>query len=310
MKDARALLFSIVLLSVGLPGCDTTATQPEPQVVVEAYLQAEAPLPPIRLSRTADVNAAYNPTANAVRDAAVAVDRLAPDSSAIQTVPYTGHDSIPGLYIPADDALVRPQSTYRLRATTSDGTELTSTTTVPEAIELVRTENDTAEYQSDRQPALTIRPGETDVARQSQSVFTFTTTSLLDFENAPDDTLRAALTPFYADGFDAGEDSLRSLRVTSSGLLNEGNFDRNEDGTITVELPWLAVAFLGPNEVAVNVVDGNYYDLLRSQNVQREGLAPGEIPNVIEHVQGGTGIFGSYARAANHVFVCPPGRCP
>ena len=238
------------------------------------------------------------------RGADVVVARLADDSTVAEAVPYSEQDSVPGLYAPDDPSLVEPETTYRLRVETGDGAPLTATTNVPDAITVVGSSNDTTTYQSPRQPAFTIEPPRALTDRQN--VYTFTATSLLDFERTPDSVLTAALTPFYADGFDAEDDSLASLRITSSGLLNEGNFTRNADGTITVRLPWIAVAFYGPNEVAVNVVDDNFYDLLRSQQVQQGGFSPGEIPNVIEHVEGGTGIFGSYARAARAFVIRPP----
>jgi hypothetical protein len=258
------------------------------------------------------VDETYDPTENAVEGATVVVDSLADDGTPIGSVPYTESDSVPGRYTPAANEVVRPQSTYRLRVTTAEGEELTATTTVPGPVNVLGTTNDTTVYQSPRQPALTVR-----AARQGrlegaggQNVFTLTTTSLLDFENTSDEDLRDALTPFYADGFDADEDSLTSLQVNSSGLLNEANFNRNADGTITIDVPWLAIAFFGPNEVGVSVVDENYFDLLRSQNAQQGGFAPGEIPNVIEHVEGGTGIFGSYAQGTQSVFIRRPGPQP
>lgn len=290
-------------LTLGLAGCDTTATSTESEIVVEGYLRAQALLPDVRVSRTVDVDDQYDPAANAVRGAAVAVERLGEDSSVVETVPYE-EESPPGRYVPSRASVVEPEATYRLRVQTTDGAVVTATTTVPDSIELVEVENEEATYQSEAQPAFTIEPPRSVTGRQN--VYTFTTTSLLDFEGSPDTTLRASLTPFYADGFDPEDDTLASLRVTSSGLLNEGNFQRNDDGTITVDLPWIAVAFYGPNEVAVNVVDDNYYDLLRSEQAQQGGFAPGEIPNVIDHVEGGTGIFGSYARAAHPVSIRRP----
>ena len=70
----------LLLLVAVLLGCDTTAPQPESQVVVESYLRAEAPLPTVRLSRTIGVDDAYDPTENAVRDADVVVERLAAET--------------------------------------------------------------------------------------------------------------------------------------------------------------------------------------------------------------------------------------
>jgi len=295
---------ALLLLAVLLIGCDATAPQPESQIVVESYLKAEAPLPTVRLSRTIDVDGPYEPAEDAVRDAEVVVDRLTADSTVAEAVPYSERDTTPGVYAPVAPVPVQPQSTYRLRVRTTGGTNLTATTTVPDAFSLTAVENDTTTYQSARQPAFTLDPPRPLTDRQN--VYTFTTTSLLDFEDTADSTLRRALTPFYADSFDPSEDTLATFRLTSSGLLNEGNFSENADGTITVDLPWIAVAFFGPNEVAVNVLDDNYYDLLRSQQLQQNGLSPGEIPNVIEHVDGGTGIFGSYARASRRVFIRPP----
>jgi len=285
-----------LLLAVGLLGCDTTATQPESQVVVQAYLQAQAPMPTIRLTRTVGAGADYDPRENAVQGASVTVEQLGPDDSIVDTVPYSETDSVPGLYAPTATVPVETQTTYRLRVETTDGTTVTSTTAVPDSIPLVDVENQTTVYQSDEQPAFTIEPPRPLTDRQN--VYTFTVTSQL-----PKDSLEANLTPFYADQFDADEDSIEALRTTSSGLLNQGNFSENADGTITVDLPWLGVAFYGPNEVAINVVDDNLYDFLRSQSAQQGSFAPGEIPNVIEHVEGGTGIFGSYATAAQPVVI-------
>jgi hypothetical protein len=303
----RLLLLPLLLLGAGLLGCDTTATQPDSQVVVEAYLQAGHPLPPVRLTRTVGARASFSPAALGVEGASVEVQRLGGDGAVQTTVSYTERDTTAGLYFPTAPPTVQSQATYRLRVTTGEGTTLTSTTTVPGPIEIAAAENDTTVYQSPAQPSFTVS-----VPRRSegQNVFTFTTTSLLDFANTPDSALAGELTPFYREGYDADEDSIDALRLTSSGLLNEGNFTRNANSTITVDFPWLAVAFFGPNEVGINVVDDNYYDFLRSQNVQQGGFAPGEIPNVIEHVDGGTGIFGSYAQASRPVLIRRPRQQP
>ena len=95
------------------------------------------------------------------------------------------------------------------------------------------------------------------------------------------------------------------LRITESPIINEGNYEINENGTITVKLPWLAVAFFGPNRLTANALDDNMFDFIRSQTVQQGGstLAPGEIPNVIDRVEGGTGIFGSLARSSYEVLI-------
>jgi len=306
MPRSRSLVFAVLLLAGGLLGCDTTATQPESQVVVQAYLQAQTPLDTIRLSRTVGAGNTFDPRAAAVRDADVEVRRLDGDGSVIATTDYNESRG-PGVYAPASGSppTVQPNATYQLHVETDEGTVVTSTTTVPDAIPLVDSTNTATVYQSPNQPSLTIEPPRP-IVDDRQNVYVFTVTSLLDFERTPNDSLEKELTPFYADQFDADEDSLSSFRISSSGLLNQGNFTENADGTVTVDLPWLGVAFYGPNEVAINAVDDNYYDFLRSQSAQQGSFAPGEIPNVIEHVEGGTGIFGSYSRTAINVQVNRP----
>lgn len=107
-------------------------------------------------------------------------------------------------------------------------------------------------------------------------------------------------TPFYRDSYEADEDSIGSFRVNTSGLLNQANFSSASDGRVSVDLPWIGVAFFGTNRVGINLVDDNYYDFFRSESAQ-ENAPPGEFPNVIEHVEGGTGIFASYVRAETAV---------
>jgi hypothetical protein len=278
-------------------------------VVVEAYLQADAPVPPVRLTRTTSVDVAYTPETAAVDGADVALERLRAEGGVAHTVDYAPSDSTPGLYTPASAASVVPQATYRLRVTTPQDETITATTTVPGRTTTVRTQNDTTSYPSANAPeppqfTLTIAPGSTTADRQN--VYVLTSRSLLDFQTLSPDTLQRLLTPFYQDGFDAEDDTLASLRVNSSGLLNEASFTQNADSTVTIRLPWLAVAFYGPNRIRASVVDDNYYDFLRTQTAQQQSLAPGAIPNVIEHVEGGTGIFGSYARAGTTAVILPP----
>jgi hypothetical protein len=47
------------------------------------------------------------------------------------------------------------------------------------------------------------------------------------------------------------------------------------------------------------------YDFIRSQTAQQGGggFTPGSIPNVIETVEGGGGLFGSMASVRSEIFV-------
>lgn len=313
---SRFLLVSLLGVTFFVGACDTTTPQPEQQIVVESYLRANEPLGSVRLSRTVDTEKDYRPSETAVRNAEVVVQRLNDDDEPTETIPYRESRRTQGVYKPETPSPVQAATQYRLRVSTPGGDELTATTTVPDDIEVVESRHDTTVYQEGGQPALTIPAGP---QGNDQNVFIFTTISQLDF-NRPEEQLRTHLTPFYRSNYEPEEDSIETFRITSSGLLNEGNYDRN-DGTITIRLPWFAVAFFGPNELGVNVVDDNLYDFLRTQQAQQSGfsaqqpgLGPGEIPNVIEHIEGGTGIFGSYVRATRQIIVeCPNGRdiqCP
>ena len=309
MRSLRFAVLSPLLLAVVLFGCDTTATPPESEVAVEAYLQAQAPLPTIQLTRTVGATETFAPREQAVRseDAGgivkeIRVQRMGDDGNAVETTAY-GETDTAGIYAPEPTSppIVEPEATYRLEVETTEGTTVRSTTTVPDTLSLLTVENtrevansavDTAAFQNEAQkPELTITT-QPDSRLDRQSVYLFTVTA----RPSGEDLVEEDLTPFYCDTYDADEDSLESFRVSSSGLLNEANFERNEDNTLTVDLPWIGVAFFGPNEVAINVVDDNYYDFLRSTSAQ-ETAPPGEYPNIIDHVENGTGIFGSYAQA-------------
>ncbi len=303
-----------VLLTTGLVGCDTTAPTPETQVVVEAYLQGGAAMDSIRLTRSAATDAVYRPNDAAVRNATVEVRELTTDGTTAKTIPF---DEVrPGVYAPTPlpRPRVKPRATYELSVTTPDGTDLSATTTVPDTISIVDATNTTAVHgDTTRQPSFTITPPESD--REQQAVLVITATSLADF-GRPESQLRQGLTPFYADIYDADEDSIGTYRTTSSGVRNEANFTRDANGRITTDLPWISVAFYGPNEIGVHVIDDNLFNLIRSQQAQSPGgggggLGPGEIPNVIEDVEGGTGIFASYVKATRDVLIqCPPSLAP
>lgn len=310
------LLAAVGLASSFLVGCDTNALETESQVVVEAYLKAGAELDSVRVTRTAGADAEYTPKQTAVRGAEVRVQRLNDGGGVVESVPYAETDSV-GVYAPESSATVKPSTPYRLRVNTPEGTAVTATTTVPAPVEAVRTKNDTTTYPDEEgsdppQFELRIRPGPSTLERQN--VYVLTSRSLLDFQSISaspsEEDAGRLLTPFYLERYDADSDTLASFRVNSSGLLNEANFDRNDDGTVSITLPWVAVAFYGPNQVSASVVDNNLYDFLRTQTAQRRSLAPGEIPNIDDDVENGTGVFGSYAEASGNTFILPPDLPP
>jgi hypothetical protein len=303
MKLRPALLLLLALTVAVFSACDAIDTASvEQQPVAEAYLEAGKDLPEVVLSRTAPIDAGPGGQ-QGIRDADVFIDRLGSDGSVVQTVPYRTTDTI-GFYVPDSPApTVQGGTTYRLRAELPEGGSIRAVTTVPTAIQLVASENTDATFQSPVQPSFTVTRAE---VKDAPVVLLFTTTSQLDFEALSEDELIAEFTPFYADAYDPDEDDIEDFKVTQSPILNEANYDDNGDGTITIDFPWIAVAFFGGNEVAVSVLDRALYDYLRTQEAQQGGLSPGEIPNIVDNIEGGTGIFGSYARASASINVQRP----
>ena len=289
-------LIAVLLISVALIGCDSTDPGGDQrEVVVESYLIANESLGQVRISRSSTVNQAYDFTASAIANAVVTVSLLADDGSPETVFEFFTNSEEPGIYNPVIPHRVRPGRQYRLDVDIPGQIEdVTSTTRVPGAFELLQANATTIQYQAEEQLELELTRS---VTPGRQSVFIFATESL-----QPTIDL---LTPFYKDLIGDSEDDLEDLRITESPIINEANYEINDNGTITVRLPWLAVAFFGPNRLTANALDDNMFDFIRSQSVQQGGstLAPGEIPNVIDRVEGGTGIFGSLARSSYEVLI-------
>lgn len=285
----------ICLLLFASLGCDSLSSgEFEPEYVVEAYLEAGKPLSSVRVSQTISVGETYTVEEVAVFDAEVRV-HLLDEGGAVESIYRYGRSREVGVFQPADaTAEVLPLRTYELIVEIPNVPHvITSRTTVPADLRVVYTNADTVVFQT--QPQFTFHlsrpfyPGR-------QSIFVLSTFSTGDVDQ---------LTPFARGLFDTGDVTLQDLRQRASPILNEENFEHLPNGELRVEFPWLAVYFFGSNEVRVQAVDENLHDFLRSQMVQQGGstLPPGEIPNVLEHVEGGNGVFGSYSSASAVVFV-------
>lgn len=267
-----------------------------PEYVVEAYLFAREQFPAVRLSRTVPFGTTYHFEEQAVAGATVRIHEYIP-GGILRTIQYVERNR--GYYLPrSGGSLVQPQQTYELEISFPDNnTVLRSRTVVPDTFHIVATTPDTLVYQATRQFELTVTPS---FYPGRQNIFLFSTESL--------DPRVDQLTPFIADLFDPATDDLVSLRMNESPPINEENYDRNPDGTLTIRLPWIAINFFGPNRITISAIDQNIFDFVRSQNIQvlPSTLSPGEIPNVIDPIEGGTGIFGSFARVQKEIFVRRP----
>lgn len=295
MKRSLLPFFIIVITFLG---CDIyPQDEYEEFYVLESYIVANRDLAQVRLSTTAPAFDFYSFENNTVANANVELRLLNQNGSGVDsTINYSMIR--PGIYTPDASHSVLPSRTYHLLVTIPNGgvtDTVSATAIVPGAFTTVAGIQDTLIYQSSEQLEVTLSessyPGR-------QNVYVFNTISL---EPDPEN-----LTPLYADFFEDDTD-LEDFIETSSGLLNEGNFTENNDGTVTVRYPWLAVAFFGENRVVATTVDDNIYDYVRSANVQLGGstLSPGEIQNVLTHVEGGIGLFGAMASDTIDTFIKP-----
>lgn len=264
--------------------------------VVESYLIANGQLPQVRLSTTNPIDETYSFEDNALSGAEVELQMLNTDSSVIETYIYQQQRA--GIYLPTANASVRDRQLYQLKITTANGDQISSITYVPGDFETLNDLKSSYEYQSKDQIQLVTTPSTYITDRQTYYVFNVNAVS-----PSPD-----KLTPFYADQVSDDDTDIEEFYINSSGIVNEQNYERNEDNTITLDLPWLGIAFYGTNDIITNAIDDNLYDFLRSHETQSGGtsLSPGEIQNLRYNINGGIGIFGSMASDTNRVFITRP----
>lgn len=291
MSLSRTTPLGFLAAALLLTGCDNYLQDNfQPEYVVEAYLVAGEPMPQIRLSTTAPVREHYRFEDYGVSDAEVTVTLLGSEGASDEA--YSFAPASPGVFVPTGNPIVQPERTYRLDVRIpSNGTTLRSTTRVPGLFEIVDLNTDTLSYQGAQQLEATVRqsayPGR-------QSIYAFTVVAL--------DTVSYGLTPLFAGIVENDDDhSASDFARHYSGLVNERNFDYDAEGNLILRLPWVALAFFGPNEIIASAVDDNMYDFLRSLDAMPP--TPGQIENVITNVEGGRGIFGSMAEASARVFV-------
>lgn len=292
----KRIALQVLLAVVLLTGCDTMGTaELRREVVVEAYLVAGEPIGDVRLTRTVSLEEAYDPAVLGITDADVRIELLSNDGPVEEEIRLAAVRDEPGVYRANPAPIVEPLRTYRLAVHVPEtGERLSSVTVVPDTIRTLHVNRDTVVYRSNDPLVFTVAapdyPGR-------QNVFILTTVAL--------EPLVDNLTPFARNSFEDGDASLSSLSRSVSPLLNEENFDVAPGGGRRVQYPWLALNFIGRNRATLQSLDDNLYDFVRSQSVQQGGstLPPGEIPNVLENVEGGRGIFGSYARTSVEVVV-------
>lgn len=275
----------ILSLLVGLGGCSSYKQDSfQPQYSVQTYLVANDPMPSIRLVKTQPAKGSA--LSSEVPDAQLTVSEVNAQGSVIQIFPYKygGGTS----YVPIVTSPVVPGHTYKLNIDVpSDNQPIQAQCVIPGAFQVKLNGSDTEKYQEGNgftlQSTQSIYPG-----RGAYYV-------IAAVAQQPDS---AHLTPYFLNKVE--NDSYTptsSLKKISSRIFNQGDFKTDSQGNLIIPVPWDIFAFYGENELIVYTLDDNTYDFLRSLDVQYGStqVTPGQLYNLIYHVNGGIGLFGGLA---------------
>jgi len=261
-------------------------------IVVDAILIVDAPLPPVVLRRTVAPGHSYSAVATALEGASVSIQR----GDAMFN--YRPDPSRAGHYLPPDDApVVEPNGLYELRVTTGDGLTVRAQTQTPARIridELRLLEDDletelrrlrlfaevgdavyqAAENQLEYDKGVLIAQFQDDGPAVSYQV------RLANLE-------RSSPLLFDDDWIEDLED-FELERVETSPLLSLASGE--------LYLPWAGIYYAGRYKVTLFAVDQNWFDLVRTDNVDAErgsGEAGQSFQRPLFHVENGIGLFAS-----------------
>jgi hypothetical protein len=312
-------------LALLLGGCDAAGSDDYiDQVVVSAFLETDVALPPITLVRTGPLNAPYDPAERAVTNAQVTVERLSAAGAVEQTVAYT-HDAA-GRYLPSDSQPVAVGGArYRLTVLAPGFDVITAETTAPVMNELLQGPPEQIGYLTGQGPEVRIT---TTSAGGRQAAYIANINALAPFvfeevtvdgetryRSVPDPNrygpvpliVRFSDCEVEAAGTLLCEDDPSDGATGTSPIINEQSYDILPDGSALVRVPWIGFGFYGPSRIELISLDPAMQEFVETQTVQGGGstLSPGEIPNVTTNVQGGLGVFGSFARVSVQTFVTP-----
>ena len=315
----RVLLLVLLAASAPYPlaGCDSGVEAEDRPLVVSAFLEAGASLPPVTLTRVAPLFEPFDPSRAGVAGAEVSVSLLGPDGSAEETTRYLEFQN--GTYQAIEPGVPRvlPGRTYRLDVTGPGGERLTAQTTVPPDFEILEEPPPSVVYGSGLGPTVRLTLSSTAARR---AVFVLSTQALAPaaFERVVVDGetryrgragegafLPVPIVRRFADCEEEADGALlceqdpaEDFGRGTSPVLNEDSYINLGDGTARVQIPFIAFGFFGPQEVTFLSLDGAFQDFVETQAIQfaPTTLSPGEIPNVTTNVEGGLGVFGSFVR--------------
>ena len=261
-------------------------------IVVDAILIVDAPLPPVVLRRTVAPGHSYSAVATALEGASVSIQR----GDAMFN--YRPDPSRAGHYLPPDDApVVEPNGLYELRVTTGDGLIVRAQTQTPARIRIdeLRLLEDDLETEL-RRLRLFAEVGDA-VYQAAENQLEYDKGVLIaQFQDdGPAVSYQVRLanlersSPLLFD--DAWIEDLEDFeleRVETSPLLSLASGE--------LYLPWAGIYYAGRYKVTLFAVDQNWFDLVRTDNVDAErgsGEAGQSFQRPLFHVENGIGLFAS-----------------
>ena len=298
MRNKRNIFVLISLLILAVSCQKYPQDSYKQQYVVQAYMVAQQNLPYVDVAQTIPAASKFSYDSTAVNDAQVSIFLLDDNGNIVKDYPYR-NSNFAGIYQPAIAAPVLPRHKYQLHITFPNNSDVINAyTTVPDTFHHVDSIPDTVTYQQKKPIVIRTTPS---YYPGRQNIYIFTVLAA--------DTSKNMMTPFYLDRVNNDKNIHPSqFQKNSSGIINQDNYSVNADGTLSLNFPWIGVAFYGNNKLITNAIDDNLYDFIRSQSVQTGGstIPPGQIQNVINHVKGGIGVFGSLASDTVSTFIKRP----
>lgn len=261
-------------------------------IVVDAILIVDAPLPPVVLRRTVAPGHSYSAVATALEGASVSIQR----GDAMFN--YRPDPSRAGHYLPPDDApVVEPNGLYELRVTTGDGLTVRAQTQTPARIRIdeLRLLEDDLETELRRLRLFAEVGDEVYQAAENQLEYDKGVLIAQFQDDGPAVSYQVRLANLersspllFDDDWIEDLEDFELERVETSPLLSL------ESGELY--LPWAGIYYAGRYKVTLFAVDQNWFDLVRTDNVDAErgsGEAGQSFQRPLFHVENGIGLFAS-----------------
>ena len=314
----RVLLLSMTLLALG--SCDAPGPlkaerdvdglfgpSEDNTVVVDAILIVDRPLPHVDLRRAASPGVAYAAAGAALTGATVAIHR---DGGVYD---YLRDPVTDGRYLPPPGAdMVAPDTVYELRVLIVGEPEVRATTRTPARVRIadVILLDDTFENEvRSLRRFEEIGDGVYD-APENQLEFGF---GLLEAQVAMEGS--AASFQFGVTNLEAAS----PLLIDSDFVDDEDELEREEASELlrldegSLYLPWFGIYYAGRHKVRLFAVDQNWFDLVRTDNVDAErntGETGQSFQRPLFHVDNGIGLFASASVDSFGFFVRREGSPP